>query len=134
MRTLHRPVVIFSLERTDYGREQWTDFLRWNAELGHIKPVIGSYKGQKENSWIISAARFYSSDQVPDWVNACHFDGQESVLFLDGQRGAWLRFAPRYDESDQVYLGQWRRVTEAEALKREAWTFDPAFGNYYIAG
>lgn len=126
MRASHAPVVIFSLAQIP---EIFEMFDTW-ARCGAGKRVVGSYKGEKEQSYMLPASDFY----VRGLPEVCARHEQESVLYLDGQRGAWLRFAPEYGESGQKYLGQWREVPEAVAASRDAWTYDPQSGRFYVAG
>jgi len=91
----------------------------------------GCYKGEREGSFLMSADAFRFYD-LPRLLEA---DGQESVLFLDNQRGAWLFY--REDGYAQgaktVYLGEFKQVPASVALAREAWTKDPQ-GRYWVAG
>lgn len=125
MRTQHSPVVIFSLKQIP-EIFQWMDAC---VRVGSCKRVTGCYKGVEEQSLMMQAGDFYARGMS----EVCAQHEQESVLFLDGQRGAWLRFAPAYDEDGQVYLGQWKHVEKAAAIARDAWTRDDSTGRYYIA-
>lgn len=126
MRAQHSPVVIFSLQQSEEIFDMFDIWARCDAG----KRVVGSYKGEKEQSFSMPAKDFYDRG-LPE---VCARHEQESVLFLDGQRGAWLRFAPDYSENGQKYLGQWREVPEAVASARDAWTFDPQTNRFYVAG
>lgn len=117
------PLVIFSLNDEE---------LRQFATMpdSSCRTLEGCYKGVQEPAFMTDAANFYANGGPLSLAS----DGQESILFLDNQRNAFLRFAPDYEEASQKYLGQWRQVTKAEALARDAWTRDPQTGAYWVAG
>lgn len=92
-----------------------------------VRCAEGCYKGEVEPSFIADAAAFYASN-LPAVLFA---DQQESILYLDNQRGAWLRYGPAYGEADQQYVGQWREITKDEATYLTGYTI--LNGHYYAA-
>ncbi|HXV73587.1 MAG TPA: hypothetical protein VD713_02540 [Sphingomonadales bacterium] len=101
------PLVVFSLS----GRHLIPAGLTY-------KDAEGCYKGECEPAYIMQASAFYASD-LPGILFR---DGQESLLYLDNQRGAWLRYGPAYDEPDQRYSGQWREIDAHTIPYLTAWT------------
>lgn len=112
------------------------EFALWLIGNGiPFKQLIGCYRGAQEISFLIRNADFVAHfAEFDPWIK-----GQESIMLLSeqahhrtGQRTATLvysRAAGNYKEE----LGLWTNVTREEALKQDAWTFDPAFDEYYIA-
>lgn len=121
----YEPLVIFSLK--DEHRLEWAKRM---IELSRLRGFEGSYKGVREPSFALNAHDFH----VRDMARVLEEDGQESVLFLDNQRNAFLRFGPEFSERGQKYLGVWRHVPRDVALARDAWTRDPQSDLYYVAG
>jgi hypothetical protein len=123
----HTPCYIFSVN---------DQFLAANLDANPAyKPLEGSYKGQTERAWLCDADTFHKDTLAPLLAR----DGQESVLFLDNQRNAFLRFAAAksdtspYSEEGQEYLGEFRQADKTVAVKLDAWTRDPATGIYWVA-
>ena len=92
-----------------------------------LKPLMGSYKGTIEASWIINARHYDEID------NATILGEQESILILGpingagGTRPATLHYLDgRLPES----LGYFIEVPEGEALASDAWTLDG--DTYYV--
>lgn len=119
------PVVIFSCQS-----EPLLKYARRMVELGFFRELEGCYKGQTEPSFMMGAHEFYGQGMDRVLLE----DNQESVLFLDNQRNAFLRFAHEaYGEEAQEFLGTFHEVPKASALSREAWTRDPQSGRYFVA-
>lgn len=110
------PMVIFSV-----GKQALASVPR------SAMPAQGCYKGDCEPSYIMTAADFYAAD-VPALLRD---DGQESVLYLDNQRSAWLRYGPGYADADAVYIGRWREVGERYASLLANYTIFE--GRYFAA-
>lgn len=119
----HAPVVLFSLSQ----RAAIADLYNLCAE-GTLKRCNGAYKGKEEPSWLMDADEFYRL-RLPELLAA---DNQESILYLDNQRSAWLLEGPEYakDSANRAYLGRWTEVGEAQARKCDAWTHRN--GRYWI--
>lgn len=95
-----------------------------------VRALTGVYNGNKEQSYIVQ------SDDIIDlsqFYKLLHFTKQESILFLDNQRQAQLRFAT--DDFQQgehtVYLGQFQQVSAEDAISRESFTLDHTNNKYY---
>lgn len=110
------PLVIFSL-----GREAQACVPR------SAIPAQGCYKGDREPAFVMTAQAFYASD-LPAVLRD---DGQECLLYLDNQRGAWLRYGPGYAEQDELYIGRWREHSEATCRNLSAYTI--IGGRYFAA-
>lgn len=121
----YEPVVIFSA-----NPGKLLDYCNLMVKRGHFRGLEGSYKGEREPSFMLNAHDFH----VQGLASVLADDGQESILFLDNQRNAFLRFAPDYAEAGQKWLGVWHHVPKAVALARDAWTRDPQSDLYYVAG
>jgi hypothetical protein len=96
-----------------------------NAYLDY-KKVIGSYKGIKENSFVV-----LDTDKTRQVVkDLCEVYNQQSFMGIDSNRQAYLVYmsSGRTEE-----LGRFKAVSESEALKSEAWTYDPTTKTYYKA-
>src|SRR5690606_13268605 len=79
----HPPVYIFALNRATKQQDVELLFRAGVEHFGHGK---GSYKGQTENVYLVSAENF---EKVKPYVRDCR---QECVLFLDNQRNGFLLF------------------------------------------
>lgn len=135
--TRFEPFVILAVTQpTQDAKEQGTrnaEFALWliGSGIPH-KQLIGCYKGQQEVSFLIRKADLYNQPVAMNgWLN-----GQESILILSaqaphrtGQRTATLLFLDGHKEE----LGLWTAVSRDDALAHDAWTYDPAFEQYYVA-
>lgn len=105
------------------------DDLRLLRSVGieHEGLARGSYKGQEEDSYILSAENFLKIR--PKLAER----DQESVLFLDNQRNAYLYVVEDGYKAgpNQVWIGEWVEVPETVAVRHEAWTRTQ--GRYFIA-
>lgn len=106
-------------------------FRAWaSAEGIGFKSLFGSYKGKQEASFIVNEKDL---PQCAGW-----YRDEESILILGplhltgksrGSRDAYLWY-PSTDE--QIYLGLFHETLRKYALTRDAWTFDPTTGSYYV--
>lgn len=128
----HTPVYIFSAERDgaafDNDARTAKLYRKLDARGIPYRKVLGCYAGQSERSVVVPACWH-------DSVLALAADfAQESVLYLDANRYAWLGIMT--DRSGDVFgwqpLGQWRDVRRGEAP--DAYTLDPATGACFTAG
>lgn len=106
-------------------------FRAWALENGiGFKSLKGCYKGQQENSFIINEEN----------LGRCYrwFSREESILFIGpmyrngrlyGNREAHLYYL-KTGEREDLGLFQW--VPRSEALKEDAWTYDPTQDLYFI--
>lgn len=97
------------------------------------KPLLGSYKGKTEQSYITSY------ENLPKLFAVGWLAGQESVLVLGpcntlDERPASLMFlnpeGNAFIKGEDI--GMFRTVSRAKAHAQEAWTYDPSTGEYYV--
>lgn len=90
------------------------------------KPLMGKYKGQSEFSFI---SRMCDYEKISPWLNA-----EESILHIHSYDArdrpkATLKYLAEGIETD---LGRFIHVPKERAIGEEAFTFDPAYGRYFI--
>lgn len=127
--------LILSIDGAEKG-DRRAEFLGWclTHDVG-VKALQGAYKGTKEWSFIINAR---------DWQKV--YDrgfckGQESILHLgpsyERTIHGWRRCARMatlyYRDGHVEVLGRFVGCSKAYALKQDAWTYDPADNQYYVA-
>lgn len=96
--------------------------------IGFAK-LLGSYKGQQENSWIVNGKAWMNYPLFELWTKH-----QESVLMLSNRdRNNNYEAKLLYGDGRKEALGTLREVSEAEALQSEAWTKRMDSGKYYLA-
>lgn len=99
-------------------------FKSWATGRFGFKSLIGCYKGQMEQSFIVNAKHF---PEIAEWTN-----GEESILHLAsnprGVRKATLKYLDGREES----LGYFTAVGRDRAMSGDSWTFDPTSGEYYV--
>lgn len=106
-------------------------FRQWaHASNIGFKSLVGCYKGQTENSFIVNHKHFR---EVLPWIKR-----EESVLILGANenmgggksmRPAKLVFLEDNTEQD---LGYFREVGREYALAQDAWTYDPQTCKYWV--
>lgn len=122
---LNSEFVVFCVGQEDKRRADFEQFAKFAGFF--IKPLIGSYKGEVENSYLAP---------INAWVNiAPWIMEEESVLLLGpkdklGRRGASLLYV---DSGEEVKLGKFQSVSEEIAKTHEAWTYDPKQNEYFLA-
>ena len=104
--------------------------------FGHgigFKPLLGAYKGQTEQSYIVNYER------LQHLFNIGVLAGQESILVLGpcnskDERIATLAFLDPLGLNiiKTEKLGVFRSVSKDKAMAQDAWTYDPSTGEYYI--
>ena len=129
---IYSPFVIVSAELSHLSAEendQRSEALEAMLEAKHLsyKPVLGCYKGKRENSFLVLAAGRYVFSEVMSLARAY---GQESILYVDSDRAATLYFL---DDRAPVGLGLYREVSEQAALQQDAYTYDPQTAGYWVA-
>lgn len=119
------PLFIFAFNLQS-EKEDVAELYRLGVEFFTI--CQGCYKGKIERSYLVSAHHFEKVRPVLSSFN------QESVLFLDNQRSAWLlKREDDYRHSfNSVYLGEFRAIAKTQAAGKEAWT--KIGDNYFVAG
>lgn len=126
-----KPALIVSAERPENGTErnayltarleEWLTNRRYS-----FKRVEGCYKGTKESAFFVIADSVPESSTLVTKVQQEY--EQETCLYLDSWRLAWLMYKDGRNEP----IGQWHSVPEIVAKKRDAYTFDPFTGVYYV--
>lgn len=95
---------------------------------GNVVPLIGCYKGQRENSFICR------TDDFNDFIRDTAFmAGQESVIHVASGNKMESRLEYLDGTTPGENLGCMHSVCREEALASEAWTHNPLTGDYWIA-
>lgn len=97
------------------------------AEGISFKVLLGSYKGEKETSFMITIK------DVSPIVGL--IKDQESILSLsnrqkDGSREAQLVFV---NTGESKSIGMFNEITEEQANSQDSWSFDPTLNQYFGA-
>lgn len=87
-----------------------------------FKIVLGCYQGTKENSFVVQGLKDASI------VELLRKYGQDCALKLDSSRHADSIQA----NGDIISLGQFKAVSEANALKLANYTFDAVTSQYFV--
>lgn len=90
-------------------------------------PVTGCYKGKVENSFACYVEDDFKLNLV---VTLAYVWSQESVLLIDEKDTASLLY-PTLHGYDESKLGEWKEVSEAEALACQGYT-KTQDNKYYI--
>jgi hypothetical protein len=132
---------IVSASRADAGmdsnRVAHAHLLDLLEEAGLVhRAVLGMYKGTPEESVVVVLPDAGSVMQLLDLGRRF---GQESVLLLVpgvgmGQGGAGHARLVYLDGRPTERLGEWRAVSDAEARRADAYTYDPYTDTYWVAG
>ena len=91
-----------------------------------FKQLDGMYNGEKERSYLVP---FVSADEFSVILNLARSYDQESILVSDEYRECQLLFL---NTNKVEYLGELTAVSESEARRESAYTFDPVSGTYWI--
>lgn len=97
--------------------------------VGEFVPMIGSYKGQKEHSFICRREDFDTYLRDTRWV-----EKQESILHVasGNKMEATLEYIDGSGRADEP-LGCMHQVCREEAYASEAYTYSPSLNAYWIA-
>jgi len=125
LKAVQQPVAIFTLNlETKIEEQQALN----NAGFKHFKSMRGSYKGQKETSYLVPVEAL---EDLGPLLDLARTHGQESILFVEGvTREASLIFTD--PETPQEHLGKLTPVDAREALKSESWTLDVEADQFFI--
>ena len=111
-------------------REHHARIRRMVNHYGIKQPITleGTYKGEREPSMAVDAV---------DWIAVLHLfsDNQESVLFVgewDKHYNGRLARLVYVGTGDFEDIGIFHQAQESLAIGAEAYTHDPATGNYYM--
>lgn len=94
---------------------------------GNVIPMIGSYKGQMEHSFICNRSDFDLFIRGTVYIR-----GQESVLHVasGNKMETHLEFLA---DGTLVALGSMHEVSREQAMASDAWTYRPDMGVYWVA-
>lgn len=128
------PFALFSAYLTSLDsveNERRTQFLAQQLTAAEVdwSNVTGAYKGSHEVSFLALLPNGDDSYAFRTVERLCRAYGQESLLYVDGQRQATLYYLDGRVEP----IGVFHAVTEVDALERDGWTRDLA-GTYYAVG
>ena len=126
---LKKRIAIFSLEpkALEIPKIAEIDLDTLRRKGVDIHPVTGCYKGKVENSF---ACYVEDDAKLNLVVTLAYVWSQESILVIEENDRVKLLY-PTLHGYDETRLGEWKSVSEAEALKCDAWTKD-ASGQYFI--
>lgn len=137
----HTPFVIFSAELASWSpavNASRTEFLKRQLEARGLDfaPVLGSYKGVKEHSFIVLAPE--SSSAFDQCVSIARHWGQESILSVDANRHATLVYLSATGAEGSPIarlesIGTFRAVSSTEAAQLDGWTQDEHGAFYAVA-
>lgn len=97
---------------------------------GTIKPCVGSYKGQLEQSYIMTRQDFDRYVKASGYI-----DNQESILLLEvGHRGVTYGTLIFSGFEQDMPLGIMRAIPKDQAMSYDAWTYRPELDTYYVCG
>ena len=95
------PMIIMSL---NLGLDATEEALR-DILYRSVEPVQGCYEGVEEWSVLLHSKEF--NEHRTELVALLNKHGQESILYLDGQRNAYLVYGPLFDWDVQSrYIGE----------------------------
>lgn len=102
-------------------------FLAECAMRGAVVPIIGSYKGQTEHSFLCRR------DDFEAYIRGTAFmQGQESVLHVAS--GNKMETTLEYlDGRPSEFLGCMQQVTYEEAMTHDSWSYRPDINIYWVA-
>lgn len=127
MKDLNLPVYIIALNSGHSEDGELSIIHRaLNLNREQIKPVIGCYKGELENSYVIPV----NPVSLGSVLALAREYNQESILSLDSTRNAYL--IPAQTINDEEYLGQFVSVPAIVAKQQDSYTYDPSTDTYYI--
>lgn len=127
------PTVIFTIdfEHNPHRMNVFMNYIADEQRAGRIKgnviPMLGSYKGVQEHSFIIDRDDYLAS------ISGTRFmAGQETVLHVaDGNK---MECDIEYLADGRIeHLGCLHQVCKEEAMQSDAWTFRPDMNCYWIA-
>ncbi len=121
MRTTQPAFYLISAELSDKTSEENSnateDLESYLTKVNMLfKPVTGVYKGVMEQSFLVLTINPYGMISLAEQY------GQESVLFVDGNREATLIFTDA--ETPPRYVGKWTSIIASEAVRSENYTQD----------
>lgn len=100
-------------------------FKSWASGRFGFKSLVGCYKGQMEQSFIVNAKHL---PEIEAWIVE-----EESILYLGSNpRGARIATL-KYLDGREEPLGYFVALIGRDyALARESWTYDPTTDEYYV--
>lgn len=123
------PVFVFAAN-THLSAEDELLTVRQLLRKPNLTAVIGCYKGEEEQSYIVPAADVPN----PEFYQFLENNNQECIMFLDNQRCAFLFYKEDgYKHGDKTqFLGTFKEVTSNIAKNSEAYTFIPESNQFFV--
>lgn len=131
-------IMAFNEKKKEGDREAIQQYL--GLETGEYKELLGKYTmaGSDCDLTVSEYSYLFTEDMVTfeQVMNVAKEFEQESVLFLDNQRNAYLLYLSQEDKYPSPmcgeYLGRFIEVSKEIAEDKPAFTFDPTTNKYYI--
>ena len=127
------PFIIFSVFQTTLGELENTNnhldaaqYLR-NAGI-KSKQVHGVYTHERHGSKVQELSILVCQSALPKVILLAQRYNQESLLIVNADRSAQLRFA----DGSLLPVGQWQVTTKEGAMREDNYTFDQSTGEYYV--
>lgn len=124
MNTQQQPCVILAVNTITQSTDE--TFIEQGLTKRPIKHLTGCYKGTTERSYLIPLTHGLL---LADCTAFAKEHNQESILYLDNQRNAYLVYC---DKDQSEYLGTFTAVSRDRATGGDAWTYDPITKQYYM--
>lgn len=123
LQKLNQPIAILALDGAH--SEAW---LRGFFGIKPL-PMIGCYKGEKEQSFMIVFHQDVNQDKIRRRARlAGEYCGQESVLYSDEHRNTLLIDCKTGNSSR---IGKLKEISQAKAKECENYTYNPANDTYW---
>lgn len=115
-------VIVFAVNKDNAAQDK--GYLE-AYKLDHVKHVIGSWEGTTENAYIAPIA------DLEKIQGAARSTNQNAILYLDGNRQAYILEGPEYLMDNAIHIGRFMKVSEHVARQQTGWTFDPSTGEFF---
>jgi hypothetical protein len=122
---MNKEVLIFAVNKQNVNQDKGY-CQAYGIRPENLKCLIGSWEGQMENSYLVDASFLEEVRRLAKHTN------QDSVLYLDANRGAYLLTREtNYQVDEAIYIGRFISCSEHYAKQQQGWTLDPEHGQYY---
>jgi hypothetical protein len=123
----NKALVLFALNTNDQARE--LKLIRELFPMNAVAPIKGAYQGTEEDSWMLELTENRESAEIEKILGLAGRFNQHGIMVVDENRAAQLIFVSSRLTQD---LGRLHGVAESEARTKDAWTYAPHNGTYYI--